>query len=155
MNNHITNISDKGLKLLMGFEGYSSKPYLDSAGITTISYGTIRYPNGTRVSMKDNNCTEAEGKAYLQHDLTNFESSVDALTVDTLNQDQFDALVLFAYNVGSNALKGSTLLKKVNKNPNDLSIQDEFTKWVYAGGKRIKGLLNRRNKESQLYFSKI
>lgn len=88
------------------------------------------------------------------HDLVHFESGVDGLTVDTLSQNQFDALVCFAYNVGTNALKGSTLLKKVNRNPDDALIAEEFTKWIFAAGKKIKGLLTRRNKESQLYFLK-
>jgi lysozyme len=153
--NKIINISDKSLKVLMSFEGFSAKPYLDSANIPTIGYGTIRYPDGTKVTMKDNNCTESEGKLYLQHDLDNFEKSIDALTVDTINQDNFDALCLLCYNIGQNALKGSTLLKKVNKNSKDLSIKDEFSKWIYAGGKRVKGLLIRRNKEAQIYFSEI
>ena len=69
-------------------------------------------------------------------------------------QNQFDALVSFAYNLGNGALKGSTLLKKVNANPNDIAIKKEFLKWVNAGGKRLQGLVNRRTEEANLYFSK-
>ena len=140
--------------MLIGFEGYSSKPYFDSAGVATIGHGTIRYPDGKRVTIKDANCTPAQARSFMLFDLENFERSVDALTTDTINQNQFDALVLFAYNIGSNALRNSTLLKKVNRNPNDETISEEFTRWINAGGKRVQGLLIRRNKESQLYFTK-
>ena len=73
------------------------------------------------------------------------------MTRDDITQDQFDALVSFAYNVGSQALRGSTLLKKVNKDPNDKTISLEFTKWVKAGGKTLQGLVTRRISEAKLY----
>jgi lysozyme len=61
--------------------------------------------------------------------------------------------VSFAYNLGPNALKGSSLLKKVNANTNDLSIKAEFMKWVNAGGKKLAGLVRRREAEAILYFT--
>ena len=77
------------------------------------------------------------------------------LGVDTsnLNQNQFNALVSFAYNVGTGNFSSSTLLKKVNRNPDDLTIKDEFLRWNKAGGKVLNGLTNRRNEEADLYFS--
>jgi lysozyme len=70
-----------------------------------------------------------------------------------LTQNQFNALVSFAYNVGTGAFSTSTLLKKVNANPNDLTIRNEFARWTRANGKIVNGLVNRRKKESDVYFS--
>ena len=75
------------------------------------------------------------------------------MTIDTINQCQFDALVSFAYNCGSGALKGSTLLKRVNNNPADLTIVDAFLMWTKADGKTLAGLVSRRKAEAKLYFS--
>jgi lysozyme len=85
--------------------------------------------------------------------LVSYERSVDSYCVDTINQYQFDALCSFAYNCGVGNLKSSTLLKKVNKNPNDPTIKDEFLKWNKGGGKVLSGLTKRRIEEAQLYFS--
>jgi lysozyme len=78
---------------------------------------------------------------------------VDSYCVDTINQNQFDALVSFCYNVGPGNLKSSTLLKKVNANPNDPTIRTEFLKWNKGGGKVLAGLTRRRTAEANLYFS--
>jgi lysozyme len=86
--------------------------------------------------------------------LVSFEKYVDSYCVDTITQNQFDALVSFAYNLGPSNLKVSTLLKKVNANPNDELIKLEFMKWVKAGGKTLKGLVRRREAEANLYFKK-
>ena len=84
--------------------------------------------------------------------LTHYELGVDSVTTDNITQNQFDALVIFAYNVGVVNFKKSTLLKLVNQNPNDPNIAKQFMRWTRAGGKVIKGLVLRRNLESQLYF---
>lgn len=116
-------------------------------------YGSTRYPNGQKVSLKDKPISEDTGEDYLRHDVYFFERAVDAIIRDDINQNQFDALVSFAYNLGAQALKSSTLAKKVNKNPSDKTIANEFAKWVNAGGKRLAGLVRRRKAESDLYFS--
>ena len=89
----------------------------------------------------------------MANDLIQFERSVDALCVDTINQNQFDALVSFCYNVGASNLRTSTLLRKVNANPNDPTIALEFVKWNRANGRILNGLTRRRRAEAQLYFS--
>lgn len=76
------------------------------------------------------------------------------LGTKTITQNQYNALVSFAYNLGSAALKSSTLMKKVLANPNDPTIEKEFNKWVNAGGKRVQGLVERRDDEVKMYFSK-
>ena len=73
--------------------------------------------------------------------------------IENINQNKFDALCCFAYNVGVNALKSSTLLKKVNINPNDPTIKNEFLKWNKANGRALTGLTKRRQEEADLYGS--
>ena len=143
--------SDAGVRLIQSFEGLRLAAYLDSAGIPTIGYGTIRYPNGIKVTLGDV-CTEADADDYFRHDLTRFDLDVDALTTDAVAQREFDALCSFCYNVGSAAYKGSRLRQKVNADHTDGSIREEFMKWHYAGGKPVLGLWNRRHKEADFYF---
>ena len=149
----ITTTSKKGIDLIKSYEGFSSKPYLCPANVVTIGYGTTRYPNGVKITLKDAPITEAKALEYLMFDMMSFERNVDAYCRDDINQNQFDALVSFCYNVGPNSLKASTLLKKVNINPNDPSIANEFAKWNKGAGRVLKGLVRRRKEEAQLYFS--
>lgn len=151
----ITKISKKGLDLITEFEGFYPKPYLCPANVPTIGFGTTRYPNGEKIKLTDPAITRAQALEYLAHDLIQFEKAVDALCIDTINQFQFDSLVSFAYNLGATNLKNSTLLKKVNANPNDPTIALEFVKWNRANGKILNGLTRRRRAEAQLYFSTI
>jgi len=150
----ITKASDKGIDLIKSFEGFSSKPYLCPAKIPTIGYGATFYPDGKKVTMKDSPITEEKGVELLKSMLVKFEQYVDSYCIDSINQNQFDALVSFCYNLGPANLKSSTLLKKVNKDPNDPTIEAEFMKWVKAGGKTLKGLVRRREAEAKLYFNK-
>lgn len=149
----ITKASKRGLDLIKKYEGFRAEPYKCPAGVPTIGYGATYYPDGKRVKMTDSPITEKQATELLKSMLVNFEKAVDTYCIDTINQNQFDALVSFAYNVGTNALKNSTLLKKLNVNANDPTIRDEFKKWVKAGGKTLKGLVTRRNEEADLYFS--
>lgn len=149
----ITKVSKKGLELIKKYEGFRSEPYKCPAGVPTIGYGATYYPNGKRVKLTDAPITEKQATEMLKNMLVGFEKAVDTYCIDTINQNQFDALVSFAYNVGTNALKNSTLLKKLNVNANDPTIRDEFMRWVKAGGKTLKGLVRRRQEEADLYFS--
>lgn len=149
----ITKISKKGLDLIKKFEGLKLKPYLCSAGVPTIGYGNTLYENGKKVSLKDSVITESRATELLSYSLRNLEQQVDSFCRDDINQNQFDALVSFAFNLGPYNLKSSTLLKKVNKNPKDPTIRDEFMRWTKAGGKVLKGLVERRKAEADLYFS--
>jgi lysozyme len=130
-----------------------AKPYICSGGAKTIGYGATYYPSGLRVTMNDKAITEAQASTMLMNMLGTYEKSVDSFSRDDITQNQFDALVAFAYNVGVNALKNSTLLKKVNKNPQDVTIRNEFLKWNKANGRALKGLTNRRIAEADLYES--
>lgn len=148
----ITKTSSNGIDFIKKFEGFRSDPYIDSAGIATIGYGTTFYPGRKKVTMSDPSVDKEKATEIFKSMLLLFESHVDAFCRDDINQNQFDALVSFAYNVGPTNLKSSTLLKKLNKNPNDPSIKNEFLKWVKSNGKTLKGLVNRRQKEADLYF---
>lgn len=150
----ITKTGTKGIDLIKQFEGFRAKPYKCPAGIPTIGYGATFYPDGKKVTMNDKAITEEEGVELLKSMLSKFEQYVDSYCIDTITQNQFDALVSFCYNLGPNNLKSSTLLKKVNANANDETIRAEFMKWTKAGGKTLKGLVTRRTAEADLYFTK-
>lgn len=145
-------INEKGKTLIKTYEGLKLKAYKCSAGVPTIGYGATFYENGTKVKMTDVITKERAEQLFDYHSKL-FADKV-AKVVPVLTDNQFSALVSFAYNVGIGALKSSTLLKKVKANPLDLSIESEFMKWNKAGGKVIKGLTTRRNAEWELYNSK-
>lgn len=149
----ITKISSKGIELIKSFEGLRLKPYLCSAKVPTIGYGNTFYENGKKVTLKDPEITESRATELLAWSLAKFEQYVDSYCRDDINQNQFDALVSFCYNLGPANLKSSTLLKKVNTDPNDPSIEKEFLKWNKAGGRALAGLTRRRQAELALYFS--
>jgi len=147
-------LSQSGYDLIKEFEGLSLKPYKCSAGVPTIGYGSTYYENGVRVTMNDLPISKDRAFELLKITASRFAIKVENLLKKPVTQNQFNALVSFAYNVGSGALASSTLLKLVNINPNDAMIAKEFLKWNKASGKPIQGLTNRRMKESALYFTK-
>ncbi len=145
------HVSPSGVDLICNFEGLRLKAYDDGVGVWTIGFGTTKYPNGIRVKKGDT-CTLDQAKAYMQNDLKSFEQTVNNTVKVPLNQNQFDALVSLAYNIGTNAFSKSTLVKKLNAN--DIrGAADQFDVWVNAGGKRMQGLVNRRAKEKALFLS--
>jgi lysozyme len=149
----ITKIGTKGLDLIKSFEGLKLKPYLCPANVPTVGYGSTFYENDKKVKLTDPSITEQRASELLLDSLKGFERYVDSYCRDDINQNQFDALVSFCYNLGPANLKSSTLLKKANVNPNDPTIAQEFLRWNKAGGKALKGLTKRRQAESDLYFS--
>ena len=155
--------SINAISIIKQFEGCKLKPYLCPAGVPTIGWGSTRYTNGVRVTMKDKAITQQKADEMLLFDLSAFEKDVTYLTKSVvLNQNQFDALVDFSYNCGSDididttpeGLGDSTLLKKVLKNPNDPDIAKEFVKWNKSKGIVLPGLTKRRKAEADLYFKK-
>lgn len=146
-------VDGKFFDFLIEVEGFSSCPYKDSIGIPTIGIGTTHYPDGKKVSMEDDCISKDAAKYYAQKYIGGSEDLISQFKLP-INQNQFNALVSFAYNIGNTAFRKSTLLSKVIKNPNDPTIKNEFLKWNKAGGLIIGGLTNRRLKEAKLYFSK-
>lgn len=145
-------LDNKGYLLICEFEGLKLKPYLCSAKVPTIGYGNTYYPDGKRVTLLDKEITKQYAFEIFKDIADKFAKRVNEMVKQPLTQNQFNSLVSFAYNIGTGAFSTSTLLKKVNANPNDLTIRNEFLKWNKANGKVIEGLNNRRKKESDLYF---
>lgn len=143
---------EKGLALIKKYEGFVAKPYLCPAKVWTIGYGSTYYPDGKKVQPTDKPITTAKGEALLKQVVREFETAVAQMATMPLNQNQFDALVSFCYNVGKRNLRNSTLLKLVNKNPNDKNIAAQFLLWNKANGKPLAGLTKRRKEEAALYF---
>jgi lysozyme len=146
-------LDENGYKLLMGFEGLSLKPYLCSAGVPTIAYGSTFYPSGKKVTMQDAPINLATANWMLKETADKFAVDVNKLIKANLNQNQFNAIVSLAYNIGLAGLAKSSLLKKVNANPSDATIRNSFLIWNKAGGKINNGLTKRRTKEANLYFT--
>jgi lysozyme len=116
-------LDNKGYLLITKFEGLRLKPYLCSAKIPTIGHGNTYYPDGKRVTLLDKDITKQQAFDMFKEVANRFAKRVDTLVTSNLNQNQFNALVSFAYNVGTGNFSSSTLLKKVNKNPDDLTIK--------------------------------
>lgn len=132
------------------FEGFRPKPYLCPAGIVTIGYGTIRYPNGKRVSLGDSPVSKEQAEEYMAFELEDCVRSALRLC-PSLKGDQLGAIVDFTYNLGAGNLQTSTLRRKINAGEWD-DVPDELNKWVYGGGKKLKGLMLRRQAEA-VYFN--
>lgn len=146
-------ISENGLKLIKKFEGLSLKPYLCSAGIPTIGFGNTFYENMKKVTLQDETITEDRADSLFNFLVTtNFVNVVNRLVIVDINQNQFDALVSFVYNLGSGNFEKSTLLKKVNQS-DFIGASLEFEKWNRASGKVLSGLTKRRLAEKELFLS--
>jgi lysozyme len=146
-------LNNDGYRLISKHEGLRLKPYLCPAKIPTIGYGNTYYPNGTRVTLLDKEITEQQAFDMFKEIADRFAKKVSRLVTSPINQNQFNALVSFSYNVGLANFMKSTLLKKVNANHNDASITNEFFKWNKANGKELRGLTLRRKDEALIYFS--
>lgn len=156
--------SNLGIDLIKHFESFFAEAYLCPAGIPTIGWGTIEYPNRQSVKLGDK-CTREEADAYLAHELVGIQTEVLRMTEGCkLSQARFDALVSFAYNLGWNRLEGSSLLKRLRINQEDEDIigsqnmkyqewgrGGQFIKWNKVNGMTNKGLVRRRKAESWLY----
>lgn len=143
--------SQNCINLIKKFEGCYLKAYKCPASVWTIGYGTIRYQDGKPVKEGEE-ISLYRAETLLTYEVENFASQVKL----NVNQNQFDSLVSFCYNLGIGAFNSSTLKKKIIANPGDLSIRDEFMKWNKARVKgvltELKGLTNRRKAEADLYF---
>ncbi len=138
-----------GIDFLCNEEGLRLSPYLDSVGIPTIGFGFTYYPDsGKRVTMKDKSLTKEQAVSIFSSIVKPYETVVWSVTRDDINQNQFNALVSLSYNIGVNGFKGSTVVKRVNANPNDPRIAAAFEMW-----RKPSVLLARRKREVKLYFS--
>lgn len=141
------SIKDK----IKAWEGCRLRAYVCPAGVLTIGYGHTGPDVKTAMTI-----TQAQADELFERDIIKFCNYVDPLVWGVrLRQCQYDALVSIAYNIGTGALKKSTLLSKVRANPDDPSIRNEFMKYVYGGGRVLPGLQKRRQVEADHYFGKI
>lgn len=138
-------ISQTGIDLIKKFEGCSLKAYRCPAGILTIGYGH------TNKVFVDDVITQEEAETLLKQDLIIHCNNVSKLVKVSLNQNQFDALVSFEYNVGYGAFSGATLLKLLNQGKYK-EAAEQFDRWIYAGKKVLPGLVNRRKAEKELFL---
>ena len=145
-------LNNDGYNLITKHEGLSLKPYLCPAKVPTIGYGNTYYQDGKKVTLLDDPITKEQAFEMFKEIADRFAKAVSQSVTADINQNQFNALVSFAYNVGVANLKKSTLLKLVNANPNNPQIKNEFLKWTKANGVLLNGLLKRRNDESSVYF---
>lgn len=144
-------LNKAGADLIKQFEGCKLKSYQCSALRWTIGYGNTFFEDGTPV-VAGNAITQQKAEQLFELISNEFSAKVAKLVTSKVNENQFGALTSFAYNCGIANLQKSTLLKKVNSNPNDPSIKAEFLKWNKASGKVLAGLTRRREAEANLYF---
>lgn len=162
------HITDEGLNLIKTFEGFVPHLYICAGGYPTIGYGhvilqtdvyeaitgaellDILHKHGLEAAQEAYKMSREEAEYLLKRDVERFEYSVLRLIKVPLTDGQFDALVSFTYNLGGGALQRSTLRKKVNRGHHG-AVPREFRKWVYAGGRKLRGLVRRRNAEAEMY----
>jgi len=143
-------INKAGKDLVKHFEGCKLKAYKCPANVWTIGYGNTFYEDGSKVKEGDV-ITQERANELFDIIINDFARMTDALVKSDVSENNFSAIVSFAFNVGTGNLKKSTLLKKVNVNPKDPTIKAEFMKWTKANGVVLKGLVRRREAEAKLY----
>ena len=141
--------TENGIELIKRFETFVDHIYICPAGYRTVGYGHVvreqeeqQYADGI---------TEEEAEQLLHKDLKRYEASVCRLIKVPLDNGMYDALVSFTFNLGGGALQRSTLRSKLNREEYE-DAANEFLKWVWAGGRRLKGLIRRRAAERCLFL---
>ena len=143
------HIIPEALELICRFESFSPVIYICPAGYPTIGYGHVVKPQEKEKFA--NGITEPDAKILLQEDVNIAECGVLRLISVPLTDGQFGALVSFTFNLGAGSLQRSTLRNKVNRHEHD-EVPAEFMKWVWAGGRKLHGLVIRRQEEAMLYL---
>jgi len=140
------SISKEGLALIERFEGFAVMPYRCPAGYITVGYGhVVRAGEDFSAGL-----TAEAARTLLARDVQVAEAAVRRLIAVPLTQGQFDALVSFTFNLGAGALQRSTLRRKINRGDH-ADVPQELAKWVFAGGRALRGLVLRRKAEAALY----
>ena len=141
-------ISEEGKALIKKFEGCKLDSYRCSANVATIGYGH------TKDVSDGDTCTQEEADQMLAEDLEEFEGYVDKLVTVDLEQNQFDALVAWTFNLGPTNLKSSTLLRVLNEGKHE-NVPSEMRRWNKAGDETLEGLIRRREAEGLLWENKL
>ena len=143
-------ISSRGLELIKDFEGFSSTAYLDVVNIPTIGYGNTFYEDSRKVKLGEQ-ISKTDALELLEKIANkDFADKIFSAIKVPVAQNQFDAMVSLAYNIGTGSFLKSTLLKKVNAG-DFIGASEEFLKWNKSGGKELLGLTRRRKREQDLF----
>ena len=140
------------IDLIKRYEGFRPQAYQDSVGVWTIGYGTTRI-NGQPVKA-GMTITEDQALQLVQQEVNKLWSQIESILKVKINDNQMNALVDFAYNLGFGSLKNSTLMRLVNESKFE-EAANQFPRWVYAGGKVLPGLVKRREAERQLFLQNV
>lgn len=144
-------ISNKGLELIKEFEGFSANAYLCPAKIPTIGYGNTFWQDGRKVRLGEQ-ISKTKALELLEFVANkDFADKIFPFIEVSISQNQFDAMVSLAYNIGVGAFSNSTLLKRVNAK-DFLGAANEFLKWDKSNGKPLLGLTRRRQREKELFL---
>ena len=146
------HMTDEGLDLIKLYEGYSPSAYLCPANQWTRGYGAIWGIDNTRVTEDHPDINEEQADQLLRRDVSISERTVLRLIRVPLEEEQFNALCSFVFNLGSGSLQSSTLRRKINRG-DYIGAADEFPRWVFAGGRKLKGLIKRRNHERLMFLT--
>ena len=139
----------KGVELIRKYEGFRAETYICPGGVLTIGYGHTG--KDVRPGMM---ITEQDALNLLHKDIFKRETQVDRVLKGAFTPNMYSAIISFVYNLGIGNFRESTLLRKININPNDPTIRAEFMRWNKVGGKVLAGLTKRREEEANLYFTK-
>jgi|TARA_R110001592_G_scaffold245155_1_gene506505 lysozyme len=145
------HMTDEGLDLIKLYEGYSPSAYLCPASHWTIGYGAIWGLDNNRVTEEHPDINEEQADQLLRRDVKISEVAVLRLIKVPLEDGQFNSLCSFVFNLGSGSLQSSTLRRKINRG-DYIGAADEFPRWVFAGGRKLKGLIKRRNHERLMFL---
>jgi lysozyme len=145
---------NKGIAIIRKYEGLKLRAYICPSGLPTIGYGATFYINGSRVQIGDVITIDHADK-LLHFQVKLFADEVRRTVKSNINENQLGALVSFCFNVGGAAFAKSTLARKVNANPSDPTIRNEFMRWTRGGGKVLPGLVKRREEEANLYYAPV
>ena len=145
-------INERGLKIIKLFEGFRSAPYLCSAMVPTIGFGSTWSFDGSRVTLRHPPIEESDAEELLLREVGRCEQAVDRLIKVELNENEHSALQSFVYNLGSGRLQSSTLRSLLTRNAPREQVADEFPKWRRAAGKILQGLVRRRAAERALFL---
>jgi lysozyme len=144
-------VNAEGYALIKRFEGCKLKAYKCPANVWTIGYGNTFYEDGMKVKEGDV-ITQQRAEELAKFIIDQFAVVIAPFIKQPLTENQFSACVSLAYNIGTGGFKRSSVFKKLNVNPQDPTIADSFRLWNKGGGKVLRGLVNRREAEIQLYF---
>lgn len=144
-------LSSGGKLLLAELEGKRSSMYLDSAGLPTIGIGHLI--TSSEPHLMTATLTDSQIYALLDADLVRFEQAVQSAVRIPLQQHQRDALIILAFNIGTSAFRNSTVVARINDKATEADIREAWGRWKMAGGQVVQGLINRRNREMELYFT--